>query len=146
MRYPDSPITCPFPFDNLHLPSNTLIPWPTSLTTPNGIRIALAVLPQYTFQTDWPTDRPTHGIGDNSVKIPAYALLSVSDAAKSSTAQANRTAFIYRQLVSVCIGKSYHVWRAWSFCSSEPVCVIVINRLQLSLIILEMPRHCIAVL
>ena len=34
-----------------------------------------------TQQTDRQTDRSTHGIGDNFVTIPAYALLIVSDAA-----------------------------------------------------------------
>jgi len=32
---------------------------------------------------DRPTDRPTHGIGGNSVRIPAYCLLIVSDAANN---------------------------------------------------------------
>ena len=36
---------------------NTPIPRPTPLTTPNGIRIRSAVLPQCTFRTDRPTDR-----------------------------------------------------------------------------------------
>jgi len=40
-------------------PSNTPIPRPTPLTIPNGIRIHSAVLPQYTFWTDRPTDRHT---------------------------------------------------------------------------------------
>jgi len=38
-------------------PSNRLIPRPTTLTTPNGIQIQSAVLPQYTPQTDRQTDR-----------------------------------------------------------------------------------------
>jgi len=37
-------------------PSNTAIPWPTPLTTANGIRIQSAVLPQFTLQTDSRTD------------------------------------------------------------------------------------------
>ena len=45
-------------------PSTTSIPQPTLLTAPNGIRIQSAVLPQYYFQTDRQTHRPTHGIGD----------------------------------------------------------------------------------
>ena len=39
------------------LPSNTSIPQLTPFTTPNGIRIQSAVLPQYTFRTDRQTDR-----------------------------------------------------------------------------------------
>ena len=42
------------------LPSNTSMPGPSPLTTPNGVEIKSAVLPQYTLQTDRPTDRPTH--------------------------------------------------------------------------------------
>jgi len=42
-------------------PSNTLIPRPTPLTVPNGIRIKSAVLPQYTFWTDRPIDRLADG-------------------------------------------------------------------------------------
>jgi len=41
-------------------PSNTSMPGPSPLTTPNGVEIKSAVLPQYTLQTDRPTDRPTH--------------------------------------------------------------------------------------
>jgi len=37
--------------------SNTPIPRPTPLIIPNGIRIQSAVLPQYTFRTDTPTDQ-----------------------------------------------------------------------------------------
>ena len=44
--------------------SNIPTPRPTPLTIPNGIWIQSAVLPQYTFWTDWQTDRqtdrPTH--------------------------------------------------------------------------------------
>jgi len=42
---------CPLPFDNHHSWSNTHIPWPTALTTPNSIWIQSAILPQYTFWT-----------------------------------------------------------------------------------------------
>jgi len=79
-----------FPFDDLHPLSNTSIPRPTPFTAPNGIRIQLVVMSQYTLrsdrQTDRPspwTDRPTNKIFDKSVRIPAYALLIVSDAAKT---------------------------------------------------------------
>jgi len=50
-------------------PSYTPIPRLTSLTIPNGIRIQLAVLPQYTFRTDRHrhTDRPTDRIDDSSI-------------------------------------------------------------------------------
>jgi len=40
-------------------PSNTWMPVATPLTIPNGIRIHSAVLPQYTFRTDRPTDTHT---------------------------------------------------------------------------------------
>jgi len=40
----------------------TPIPRPTPLTTPNGIRIQSAVLPQYTFRLH----RETDGISDNT--------------------------------------------------------------------------------
>ena len=40
--------------------SNTPVPRPTPLTILNGIRIQSVVLPQYTFQTDRQTDRPTN--------------------------------------------------------------------------------------
>ena len=46
------------PFDDQH-PHLIPISRPTPLTTPNGTRIQSAVLPQYTFQTDTQTDRPT---------------------------------------------------------------------------------------
>jgi len=58
---------CPFPFLRSPPPSNTPIPGQTPLTIPNGVRIQLAVLPQYTF---W-TDRQTHklvGLNQNSVE------------------------------------------------------------------------------
>ena len=67
-------------------PSNTPIPRPTPLTTPNGIQIQAAVLPQYTLrhadrptdrQSDRQTDRPIDGFDDKSVQTPAYALLIV---------------------------------------------------------------------
>jgi len=69
-------------------PSNTPISRPTPLTTPNGIQVQSAVLPQYTIwtnrqtvrQTDWRTD----GLGDKSVPSLAYALYTdYSDAAKT---------------------------------------------------------------
>ena len=42
----------------IHRPTPLAIP-PTPLTTPNGIRIQSAVLPQYTFRTHRQTNRPT---------------------------------------------------------------------------------------
>jgi len=48
------------PFRRSLLPPNTPIPRPTPLTIPNGIRIQLAVLPQYTFWGHRPIDRLTH--------------------------------------------------------------------------------------
>jgi len=39
------------------------MPKPTPLTTPNDIGIQSAILPQYTFRTD----RPTDGIGEKPV-------------------------------------------------------------------------------
>ena len=55
-------------------PSTTPMPWLTPLTIPNGMQIQSAVLPQYTFRTDRPTDRQmdthtqthTDGLGDRS--------------------------------------------------------------------------------
>jgi len=41
-------------------PSDTPIPRLTPLTIQNGIRFHSAVLSQYTFRKDRPTDRPTH--------------------------------------------------------------------------------------
>jgi len=61
------PKTAPSPLP-ITTPSNTPILRPTPLTTPNDIRIQLAVLPQYTLQTDRPTDRQTDGPGKCSVK------------------------------------------------------------------------------
>jgi len=52
--------------------SNTPILRPIPLTIPNGIRIHSAVLPQYTFRTDRPTDRHTD-LGDRSVRWAVYA-------------------------------------------------------------------------
>ena len=46
------------------------IPWPSPLTIPNGIRIQSAILPQYTFRTD----RPTDGLGDRPI---TWALCSL---------------------------------------------------------------------
>ena len=55
----------PLPLRRSPPPSNTPIPRLTPLTTPNGIQICSAVLPQYTFRTD----RHTHadGLTDRSV-------------------------------------------------------------------------------
>jgi len=47
---------CPFPFNVYHPESNTPILW----LTPNSIQIQSAILPQYTFRTDRPTDTHTH--------------------------------------------------------------------------------------
>jgi len=47
---------CPFFFDDHH-PHLTHIRRPTRLTTPNGIRIQLAVLQQYTSRSDRQGDR-----------------------------------------------------------------------------------------
>ena len=57
------------------------IPRPTQLTTPNGIRIQSAVLPQYTSRpTDGQTDRPTDGIGDSCVpRALKFTLYTVSE-------------------------------------------------------------------
>ena len=52
-----TPQNCPFSFDDHHHPSDTPIPRPTPLTTPNGIRIHSAVLPQYILRTDRQIDR-----------------------------------------------------------------------------------------
>ena len=82
----------PFPFDD-HRPSNTPIPRPTPLTTPNGIQIQSVFLPQYTFRAVRPTHRPTDGLGDRSVRRAlTLAVLIDSDAHKnclisSSTSQ-----------------------------------------------------------
>jgi len=64
---PRLPSKLPFRLRRSPPPSNTPVPRPTPLTTPNGIRIQSAVLPQYTFRTDRPTDRPTDKTGDNCV-------------------------------------------------------------------------------
>ena len=48
---------CPSRFDDLQPPFNTPIPPLTQLTTPNGIRIQSAALPQYTFRSDAQSDR-----------------------------------------------------------------------------------------
>jgi len=77
--------------------SNTSIPRPTPLTTPNGIQIQSAVLPQYTLrtdrqtdrqtdtQTDRPTDQPTDGLGNKSVLCTntRLRLIEYSDVAKN---------------------------------------------------------------
>jgi len=51
------PQNCPFP-STIFTPGNTPIHRLTPLTTPNGIQIQSAVLPQYTIRTDRQTDRP----------------------------------------------------------------------------------------
>ena len=66
---PHSPSKLPIPLRRSSPPSNTSIPRPTPLTTPNDIQIQSAVLSQYTLRGD----RPTDGLGDNSV--PASGLL-----------------------------------------------------------------------
>jgi len=55
---------CPFPLDDLYLPSNAPIPRPTPLTIPNGIQIQSAILPQYTLQTDQQSNRRTDRLTD----------------------------------------------------------------------------------
>jgi len=55
-------------------PSNAPIPRPTPLTIPNGIRIHSAILPQYTFRTDRPSDTQTDRWAKRQVrKMSAYA-------------------------------------------------------------------------
>jgi len=74
LRSKFTPQNTPCP-STITTPSNTPIPRPTVLTIPNGIRIQPAVLPQYTLltdrqtkQSDRPTERPTDGPGECSVK------------------------------------------------------------------------------
>jgi len=55
---PNSPPKLSLPPSTITTPSNKPIPRPTPRITPNGIRIQLAVLPQYTFWTDRQTDKP----------------------------------------------------------------------------------------
>jgi len=57
------PKTAPSPSTITTPTYNTPIPRPTTLINRNGIRIQSAVVPQYTFRTDKPTD----GIGDSCV-------------------------------------------------------------------------------
>jgi len=52
MRRPTFTPKLPVPFDDHHLHPMHQIPRPIPLTTPNGVRIQSAVLPQYTFRTD----------------------------------------------------------------------------------------------
>jgi len=62
-------------------PSNTPVPRPTPLTSPNSIHIQSAVLPQYTIHTDRPADR----LGNRFVPRPTYALyVDCSDTANNS--------------------------------------------------------------
>jgi len=58
--------------------SNTPIPRLTPLSTPNAIQIQSAVFLQFTHLTDRQTDKPTDGIGNKSVRIPAYRLRSTA--------------------------------------------------------------------
>jgi len=53
------PLKLPLTFRRSPPPSNTPIPQLTPLSTPNGIHVQSAVLPQYTLRTDRPTDRQT---------------------------------------------------------------------------------------
>jgi len=66
----NSPPNCPFPFDDHHQNQIHPIPSPTPFTTPSGIRIQSAVLPQYRC-----ADRQTR---DDMVNHNS-ALLSYSD-------------------------------------------------------------------
>ena len=64
-------------------PSNTPIPRPTQLTTPNGIRIQSAILPQYTFRTDRLTDAwDTRSKGVFQYRLRSVVLIE-SDALKT---------------------------------------------------------------
>jgi len=91
--------------------SNTPIPWPTPLTTPNGIWIQSAMLPQYTFwanrQTDWLTDRLTDGIGDKCV--PRTLTLSYIDREWCT----NNTLIIFK-LTNQCVSASMVGWAVTS--------------------------------
>jgi len=78
------PRELPFTFDDHSPLSNTPIPQPTPLTTPNGIWGHSAVLPQYTFWTHRQTDMHTHRETDRWDKRQVYSnsiytLLIVSD-------------------------------------------------------------------
>jgi len=74
------PQNCPFP-STITTPFNTAIPRPTPLTIPNGIRIHSAVLPQYTFRTDTPTDRWAR----RQVSKISRLRLTLSDAASNNS-------------------------------------------------------------
>jgi len=69
-------------------PSNTPIFRPTPLTTPNGIRIQSAVLPQYTFRTHTQTDDGP--AGEKPIPIPAYAVTDIATRLRTTSAAQSR--------------------------------------------------------
>ena len=62
---PNSPPKVPLPIDRFPNPTTCLIPGPVRSMMPNGIRIRSAVFPQWTGQTERPTDRSSTGQFDD---------------------------------------------------------------------------------
>jgi len=77
------PPKLPLPLRWSPLPSNTPIPRPIPLTTPNGIHMQSAIFSQY---------RHTHGISDRPVRIPTYTLLYYSNTANNNNRSSGRYA------------------------------------------------------
>jgi len=96
------PPNCPFSFDDLHIHLiGPFLDWPHSpVTTPNGIQIQSAVLPQYILRGDRPTDRHTDqqmGLTTSLYQHPLTLYWLYSDASKSNNT--NQLLFTHASLV-----------------------------------------------
>jgi len=93
----------PFPLKHLPSPVQTPIAPPTPLTTPNGIRIQSADLPQYTF----PTDRHIETQTDRWDRRQVYSNSAYAPLIVSYSLITNTLPYI----------NDYVAWRKWSVCS-----------------------------
>ena len=79
----------PLPVDRSPNPTTCLIPGPVRHMMPNGIRIRSGVFPQYTGQTDRPTDRRTYGPTHRPTDRPRESLITIGRCAMRATRQNN---------------------------------------------------------
>ena len=99
-RAPNSPPKVPLPVDRSQNPTTCLIPGPARPLMRNGIRIRSAVFPQYTGQTDAPTDRPR----ENFMTISPCATRATLPNNNSSSRNSAKLAYTmrYDTIILIC--------------------------------------------